>query len=185
MAGKKTSLWLHELSFLDPGLKREHNHFMLIIRLALIMPVLFALCGVSLAQVTTLAQQEAIWDAVLTSAESDSSSLIANAKSLVPQYGNFCGLQTAALGAISIDCVDGACFQHDTSPGYSLANPTLAQVVQADRQFIGTLTFSLASTPYGELYRNVAIQVFEAKTTYEQANQTSLITPCADCLTQP
>ena len=156
---------------------------MLTIRCAFILLVLLA-PGVSFAQVTTLAQQEAIWDALLTSAKSDPSSLVANAKSLVPQYGNYCGLQTAS-GALAIDCVDGSCFQHDISPGYSSANPTLAQVVQADRQFIANLAFTQASTPYGELYRNVAIQVFEAKTTYEQANQTTVITPCADCPTQP
>jgi hypothetical protein len=170
-------------SILDSVLKKDNKAFMLIIRCTLLLVLLVP--GVSLAQVTTLAQQEAIWDSLLTSAKSDSSTLVANIKSFVPQYGNYCGLQTAAAGALPIDCVDGACFQHDTSPGYSLATPTLAQVVQADRQFIANLSFTQASTPYGELYRNVAIQVFDAKTTYEQANSVTLVTPCKDCLSQP
>ncbi|WP_243358935.1 hypothetical protein [Fundidesulfovibrio terrae] len=134
------------------------------------------------AQVTTLEQQEAIWDQLLTAVKADPSSLVADIKSFVPQYGNYCGLQATAAGAIPIDCVDGACFQHDASPGYSSSNPTLAQVVAADQQFIANLSFTQASTPYGELYRNAAIQLFEAKTTYEQANSVTLITPCADCL---
>ena len=153
---------------------------------ALFFSLLLALLAVpAWAQVTTLAQQGAIWDSLLTSAQSNPASLIANAKLLVPQYGNYCGLQASAPGAIPIDCVDGSCFQHDTSPGYSLAKPTLSQVVQADQQLIANLAFTHASTSYGELYRNVAIQIFEAKTAFEQANQTSLITPCSDCLPLP
>lgn len=148
----------------------------------LFLSLLLALAAPAKAQVTTLAQQEAIWDQLLTGAKSDPSSIVANIKAFVPQYGYWCGLQATPAGSPVIDCLDGSCFQHDTSPGYSSPVPTLAQVVAADRQFIANLSFTQASTPYGELYRKVAIQVFEAKTTFEQANSETLVTPCADCL---
>ena len=157
---------------------------MSILRTTLSSAVLALALSASLAhaQVTTLAQQEAIWDQLLTAAKADPSTLIANVRSLVPQYGNYCGLQTAAPGALPIDCVDGACFQHDASPAYSTPNPTLAQIGQADQQFIANLSQVTGSTPYGELYRNAAMQLFQVKITYEQANDVSLIAPCADCV---
>ncbi|MBI4804499.1 MAG: hypothetical protein HY795_04620 [Desulfovibrio sp.] len=151
------------------------------------LPLLVALGLPSycLAQTSALADRQAIYSAMSSSTQTSSVSTVDSLKSLVPQYGNWCGFQTTSSNAAPIDCLDAACMEHDLSPGYSTSNPTLAQVVQADRQFIGNLTFSQASTPSGELYRNMAIQIFEAKTTYEQANSTTLVTPCKDCLSQP
>jgi len=151
----------------------------LLIVAALLVP------GLAFAQTSALADRQAIYNSISSPTQSSSLSTVDSLKALVPQYGNWCGYQTTSSGAAPIDCLDAACMEHDLSPGYSASSPTLAQVVQADRQFIGTLSFSLASTPAGELYRNMAIQIFEAKTAYEQANQTTLVTPCKDCLTQP
>lgn len=135
--------------------------------------------------VLTLEQQFSIWDSVLQSVQSGKTPTAAQITSLVPQYGNWCGLQPTAAGAIPVDCLDGACMQHDLSLGYSLATPTLEQVVAADRNFIWQLSNIHASTPYGELYRIEAIDLFTSKTTYEQANSTTLITGCSDCLKTP
>jgi hypothetical protein len=135
--------------------------------------------------VTTLDQQLAIWDAVFAQIEKDPSSLARSLPQIVPQYGYWCGLQSTDPTAAPIDCVDGACREHDLSPGYSLASPTLAQIGQADQQFIANLYFATPSTPYGALYQFEAIQIFEEKITYEQANKISLIAPCQDCLTSP
>lgn len=143
--------------------------------------VLLPLALPASAQVTTLEQQLSIWDGLIVRGGGNPASLAASATSFVPQYGNWCGMQPTAPNALPIDCVDAACRDHDLSLGYSSSNPTLAQVVQADRQFIGALAFTQAVTPYGELFRNAAIEVMEAKTTFEQANRVSLVTPCSDC----
>ncbi|WP_243368219.1 hypothetical protein [Fundidesulfovibrio soli] len=135
--------------------------------------------------VLTLEQQVAIWDPVLQDVQSGKTPTAAQIISLVPQYGNWCGLQPTAAGTIPVDCLDGACMQHDLSPGYSLKNPTLEQVVAADRNFIWQLSNIHASTPYGELFRIEAIDLFTSKTNYEQANSTTLITGCSDCLKTP
>lgn len=147
--------------------------------LACLLAVLLA--GVSSAQVTTLDQQISIWDGLIQTVKADPSSLAANLKAFVPQYGNYCGLQSTPAGALPIDCVDGACAQHDNSTAYSSSSATLAQIGQADQQFVANLSQVVGSTPYGELYRNVAIDVFQAKITYEQANDVSLVAPCSDC----
>jgi len=150
---------------------------LLLASMALVLAVLPAR-----AQVTTLEQQEAIWSQVLASGTpSGTSGLL----SLVPQYGNYCGTQTTAAGSVPIDCVDAACMEHDLSTAYSSSTATLAQIAQADRAFIGALTFTHASTAYGELYRTLAVDLFEWKTTYEQANAVSLVVPCTDCQTLP
>lgn len=157
------------------------------IRAALFASSLLVLSALpSLAQVTTLAQQEAIWTQMLqntsiTGAASGTSGLL----SLIPQYGNWCGTQDTPAGSVPIDCVDAACREHDLSVAYSSTSATLAQIVQADRAFIGALSFSNASTPYGELYRGLAVDLFEWKTTFEQANDVSLVAPCSDCQTFP
>jgi hypothetical protein len=154
---------------------------MLTLRAALFLLAVSTLASQAPAQVSTLEQQMAVWDGLLTAARGNPASLAAKVEAFVPQYGNWCGMQATAPNAPAIDFVDAACRAHDLSPGYSSAKPTLSQVVQADRQFIGTLALTQASTPYGELFRNAAIEVFEAKTTYEQANRVSLFTPCSDC----
>jgi len=141
--------------------------------------------GICSAQVTTLERQLAIYDQLFQAAGSNPAALASNIGALVPQYGNWCGVGVTAPGTPAIDCVDAACREHDLSPGYSLSKPTLEQVAQADRQFIAALSFTQASTPYGELFRVAAIPVFESKTTYEQANRVSLITSCSNCLSQP
>ena len=146
---------------------------------------LFSVAVPASAQVTTLEQQLAIYDELFQTTGSDPAALVANIATLVPQYGNWCGIAPTPVGTPAIDCVDAACRDHDLSPGYSLSKPTLEQVAQADRQFIAALTFTQASTPYGELFRNAAIPLFESKTTYEQANRTSLVTGCSDCLPLP
>lgn len=137
------------------------------------------------AQVTTLEQQLSIWDGIIQAFQTDPASVAAEVRDLVPQYGYWCGLQAPPAGLAVFDCVDAACLAHDLSAGYSSAAPTLEQVVQADRAFIGSLATTQASTPYGELFRNVAVEIFEAKTTYEQANRTTVITGCSDCLSAP
>ncbi|MFP5221331.1 MAG: hypothetical protein ACLGSA_03485 [Acidobacteriota bacterium] len=152
---------------------------------ALALSWLFSAVVPANAQVTTLEQQLAIYDQLFQAAGSDPAALVSNIAALVPQYGNWCGLAPTPAGTPAIDCVDAACREHDLSPGYSLSRPTLEQVAQADRQFIASLSFSQASTPYGELFRSAAIPLFESKTTYEQANRVSLIRPCANCLSQP
>lgn len=153
----------------------------------LLLPLFAALVfpGICSAQVTTLEQQLAIYDNLFQATGSNPAALVSNIGALVPQYGNWCGVGVTAPGTPAIDCVDAACREHDLSPGYSLSKPTLEQVAQADRQFIAALSFTQASTPYGELFRSAAIPLFESKTTYEQANRVSLITPCANCLSQP
>ncbi|GFK93352.1 hypothetical protein NNJEOMEG_01184 [Fundidesulfovibrio magnetotacticus] len=137
------------------------------------------------AQVTTLAQQEAVWNQLIQATGSDPAQIASKALDFVPQYGNWCGTQTTAASAVPIDCVDQACKEHDLSVAYSSAKATQAQIVQADRAFIGALTFSQASTPYGELYRTLAVDLFEWKTTFEQANNVSLVVNCTDCKTLP
>jgi len=160
------------------------------IRIALAIVLLSAtVCpaqtGSSSSPVLTLEQQFSIWDGVLQSVQSGKTLTAAQITSAVPQYGNWCGLQSTPAGAIPVDCLDAACMQHDLSPGYSLANPSLEQVVAADRNFLWQLYSTRASTAYGELYRVEALDVFTSKTTYEQANDTTLITGCADCQTAP
>jgi len=131
--------------------------------------------------VTTLEQQVAIWNDVVPLVEKNPASLAVNLSGLVPQYGNWCGLQATAANAFPIDGVDNACRSHDLSPGYSAKLPTLEQVVQADRQFVADLSLAVPSTPYGDMYKEGAIQVMQAKTTYEQANRTTVLSGCADC----
>lgn len=131
--------------------------------------------------VTTLDQQVAIWNEVIPQVEKNPATLVTNLPGLVPEYGNWCGLQATPAGAVPIDGVDAACEAHDLSPGYTAKTPTLEQVVQADTQLVSNLSRAVPSTPYGELYKEGAIQVFQAKTTYEQANQTLLLKDCADC----
>lgn len=133
--------------------------------------------------VTTLDQQQAIWDAVFAQIAEEPSSLSQNLRQIVPQYGYWCGMQATDPAAVPIDCVDAACREHDLSPGYSLQSPSLEQIRQADQTFIAELLFTTASTPYGELYRIEAIDLFTQKVTYEQANHVSLVVPCSDCLT--
>lgn len=169
---------------LAPARINDHKKKMKTILAALVLSWLFAAVPAD-AQVTTLEQQLAIYDNLFQTAGSDPAALIANAAALVPQYGNWCGIAPTPAGTPAIDCLDAACREHDLSPGYSLAKPTLEQVAQADRQFIATLRFTQASTPYGELFRAAAIPLFESKTTYEHANRVSLVTPCQNCLSQP
>ena len=142
---------------------------------------LFAGAALAAGPVTTLEQQLDIWSAVIPQVEKNPATALASLPSLIPQYGNWCGLGTTAFNAPAVDDVDCACRSHDQSPGYSSPLPTLEQVVRADRQFVADLSQAAASTPYGELYREGAIQVMEAKTTYEQANQTILLGGCSDC----
>lgn len=132
--------------------------------------------------VTTLDQQLEIWNEIIPKVEKDPSTLAASLPSLIPQYGNWCGLGTTVITALPVDGVDCACLAHDLSPGYTSPLPTLEQVVQADQKFVADLSLAVPSTPYGALYKEVAIQVIEAKSTYEQANQTLLLSGCADCL---
>ncbi len=155
------------------------------IRAAVVLSLLLALAPPAAAQVTTLEQQLAVWDNLIQAAQTDPASITSNLTSFLPTYGNYCGLQDTPAGATPFDCVDAACQAHDLSVGYSTSTPSLEQVAQADRQLIGSLTVTQAITPYGELYRNVAITVFEAKTTYEQANRTTVFTGCSDCISAP
>lgn len=131
--------------------------------------------------VTSLDQQISIWDSLIQTFQSGGTISAAQLRSAVPQYGNYCGLQSTSAGAIPVDCLDAACMQHDLSAGYSASNPTLSQVVAADRAFIWALENVRATTAYGELYRIEAIDLFTTKTDYEQANDTTLVTNCADC----
>ncbi|MFZ5427392.1 MAG: hypothetical protein ACOZEN_10470 [Thermodesulfobacteriota bacterium] len=151
------------------------------IRAVIILSLLLSSASPAAAQVTTLEQQIAIWDGLIQAARTDPAAVTSNLFSFLPSYGNYCGLQTTPAGANPFDCVDAACQAHDLSAAYTTPAPALEQVAQADRRFIGSLTVTQAATPYGELYRNLAIQLFETKTTYEQANRTTVYTGCSDC----
>ena len=159
---------------------RRMNKFLL----PAVVAALQIMCQPALAggPVTTLDQQLAIWNQVIAQVQNNPASLPNDLAQLVPQYGQYCGLQQTPPGALPIDCLDLACMEHDLSPAYSLPDPTIEQIGQADQHLIADLYLVQPTTPYGQLYKQGAIELFQAKITYEQANKVSLITNCSDCL---